>query len=465
MEQIELNNDGLRNTKCKLDGNPKTDWLRNKNGLLLKTYGWIVKNAIGIVLLIHGLKSHARLTYMKINLKMTNKNKSLVVDSNNYYIYKDSWIENFNKKGYSVYALDLQGHGESQAWGNIKGNFSSFDDLVDDVIQYMNKIHDEISNDNQTDDESSHIVTTKKKRLPMYIIGHSLGGGIALRILQLLKKEQKDKINSEDANDNNMIEDIINDMDNSNDHAIGNMNNTHLITNSNDYDSDKSCASTSSTTNAIDGPSDKDEGCYNYLDKFNIKGCVTLSGMMRFKTIFDFGNNLIERFYLPAVDIMSRVAPHVLISSEIGYKRSKYVDNICKHDKFRNNSGIKFKCMYEVIKASITLNYNINYMPTNVPLLFVHSKDDSICHYQGVISFHNQANVSKKKLHIVNGMNHAITVEQGNEQILKKILEWISNLKRDDEIEDEINEINAEIEGEIEGEIEDEIEDETKNEI
>ncbi|ETB63250.1 hypothetical protein YYC_00087 [Plasmodium yoelii 17X] len=433
MEQIELNNPELRNTKCNLDGDPKTDWFRNKNGLLLKTYGWIVKNAIGIILLIHGFKSHARLTFMKINLKMPNKNRGLVVDTNNYYIYKDSWIENFNQNGYSVYALDLQGHGESQSLENIRGHINCFDDLVDDVIQYMNHIQDEISNENQMDDESHDIVTTKKKRLPMYIIGHSMGGNIALRLLQLLKKEQENKINSGDANDNNMIEDIINDMDNSNDHAIEDMNNTHLITNSNDCDSDNPCASTSSTTNSIDSASDKNEGYYNYFDKLNIKGCISLSGMMRIKSIFNDGNNSFKNVYLPIVNFMSRVAPNVLIPSGIRYSISKYVGSIYKHDKFRNNNGIKFKCMSELIKATITLDCDINYMPNDIPLLFVHSTGDSVCSYDGTVSFYNKASVSKKNLHHVDDMDHDITIEPGNEEILKKIIEWISNLRKNDE--------------------------------
>ncbi|SCL85963.1 hypothetical protein PBNK65NY_000509300 [Plasmodium berghei] len=51
---------------------------------------------------------------------------------------------------------------------NLRGSSNSFDDLVDDVIQYMNQIQDEISNDNQTDDESHNIVTTKKKTSYVY---------------------------------------------------------------------------------------------------------------------------------------------------------------------------------------------------------------------------------------------------------------------------------------------------------
>lgn len=54
MEEIELNNPELRNTKYNLDGDPKTGCFCNKNGLLLKTYGWLIKNDIGIILLCMG---------------------------------------------------------------------------------------------------------------------------------------------------------------------------------------------------------------------------------------------------------------------------------------------------------------------------------------------------------------------------------------------------------------------------
>ncbi|CAD2089793.1 lysophospholipase, putative [Plasmodium vinckei lentum] len=431
MEEIELNSDKLRNTTCKLDGDPKIGWLCNKNGLLLKTYGWVVQNAIGIILLLHGLKSHTRLTFMRINLKMPDNNGGLIVDTNNYYIYKDSWIENFNQNGYSVYALDFQGHGESQSLGNLRGDFNYYDDLVDDVIQYMNQIQDEISNDNQIHDESYNIVPTKKKRLPIYIIGHSMGGGIAIRILQLLRKEKENNINSGDANNYKKGKAILDNSTNINEID----NDMYYMNNSTDYGADNSCASTSATINAI--VNGKDEGCYNYLDKLNIKGCVSLSGMMRLKTPFGSGNKSFKYFYLPITNFMSRVAPHTLISSESCYKRSEYVANICKYDKFRNNTGVKFKCVSELMKAMITLNRDINYMPPNIPILFVHSKDDNICCYKGTASFHNKAKVKKKELHTVDDMGHAITSEPGNEDILKKIIDWISDVRSNDEDENE----------------------------
>ncbi|SCL88070.1 lysophospholipase, putative [Plasmodium chabaudi adami] len=431
MDEIELNSDELRNTASNLDGDPKTGWLCNKNGLLLKTYRWLANNAVGIILLIHGLKSHTRLTFMRINFKMPDKNEDFVVDTNNYYIYKDSWIEKFNQNGYSVYALDLQGHGESQAWKNVRGDFSSFDDLVGDVIQYMNQVQDEISNDNQTNDESYDIVPTKKKKLPIYIIGYSMGGTIALRILQLLGKEKEDRIkagNSINYKNSNII------LDNST-NVNENDNDVHDMNNANDYDSDNSCVSPSATTNAIVSASDKHERSYNYLDKLNIKGCVSLSGMMRLKTPLDSGNKSFKYFYLPLVNILSYLLPHARISSESSYKKSEYDINVCKYDKFRNNSGIKFKCISELIKATIILDRNITYMPKDIPLLFVHSKNDSICSYKGAVSFCNKANVSKKELYPADGMNHTILGEPGSEDIFKKIIDWISDLRRNGENE------------------------------
>ncbi|CAD2089753.1 lysophospholipase, putative [Plasmodium vinckei brucechwatti] len=490
MEEIELNNDELRNTTRKLDGDPKIGWLCNKNGLLLKTYEWIAQNAIGIILLIHGLKSHTRLTFMKINLNIPNNNEDFVVDSDNYYIYKDSWIEKFNQNGYSVYALDLQGHGESQAWKNTRGDFNCYNDLVDDVIQYMCHIQDEISNDNQTNyeiandnqanyeisnynqtddeipnnnqtnNETHDIVSTKKKKLPMYIIGHSMGGNIALRVLQLLGAEKEGNINAGDENyykkcsimleniangiDNDMVEDIINvmdDMNTFNDSSVKDIWYKRCISNSKNDDPDIYIANTS----------DKAEGFYNNLDKLNIKGCVSLSGMMKLNATRKAGDKSIKYLYLPIAKFLSRVAPNAVFSPKSGLKHSEYVADIYKYDKFRNCDKIKFKCISELIKATVTLNCNINYMPADIPLLFVHSKDDNVCCYEGSVLFHDKANVVNKKLHLVDGMNHAITAVPGNEEVLNEILDWISNVRRNDE-EEKDDEINYEIESVIKDE-------------
>ncbi|SCL86715.1 Serine aminopeptidase, S33, putative, partial [Plasmodium chabaudi adami] len=288
------------------------------------------------------------------------------------------------------------------------------------------------SNDNQTDGESYDIVSTKKKKLPMYVIGYSTGGNIALRILQLLNKEKEDRIKAWNSN-NDKNSNII--LDNSTD--VNDIDNG--MSNYKNGDPGTSSASTSATTNAIASVSDKHKGYYNSLDKFNIKGCITISAMIRIKSKRDPGNKSLKYFYLPIIKLLSFILPYKRFLPLSSYKGSAYVANVSKHDKFRNNNGITFKSMYELIKATITLDYNINYMPKNIPLLFVHSKDDRVCSYEWTALFHNKVKVDKKDLYTLDDMGHAITMKPGNEEVLKKIIDWIYDLRNgEDEIEDEI---------------------------
>ncbi|SCL94302.1 lysophospholipase, putative [Plasmodium chabaudi adami] len=434
MEEIELNDGESRSTTVsKLDGDPKIGWLCNKKGLLLKTYRWLANNAAGIVLLIHGFRCHTRLNFMRINLQMPNNNEDLVVDTDNYYIYKDSWIEKFNQNGYSVYALDLQGHGESQSWKNVKGDFSSFDDLVDDVIQYMNHIQDEIENDNKTDDESHNILATKKKKLPMYVVGYSMGGNIVLRALQLLNKKKRSKNKAKNSNNYKKSQKMLCNSNNINETG----NDMYDMNNSSDYGSDKSGASTSTMASA--SSSDKHLGYYN-LDKFNIKGCVSLSSMLKLIETQNVGNKSLKYLYLPAAGFLSLVAPNAKRPSDSGYKQFEYITNTYKYDKFRNPDETKFKHVYELLKATVTVNCNINYMPKDIPVLFVHSKDDSVCCLEGTVSFHSKAKIENKDIHIAEDMDHAVTAAPGNEEILNKIIDWIYVLRSNNEDEKE-NEI------------------------
>ncbi|VEV55614.1 lysophospholipase, putative [Plasmodium vinckei vinckei] len=646
MEETELENAELRRTVFNLDGNPKVDYFYNKDGLLLKTYGWLVKKAVGIVLLIHGLKGHARFTYLKPNAEVIDNSEVLVIDDNNHYVYSGSWVEKFNQNGYSVYAMDLQGHGESEGRQNLRGHFKRFTDLVDDVLQYMNQIQDEISNDNKTDDESCSIVTTKKK-LPMYVIGYSMGGNIALRILQLLNKAKKKgdyKLGSIPTykNGDTLIGDFINIYDSDNDDddddayydddddvyydaydddnvgdynptnkatnvsKVGDINNvsndnttehdasTYCIGNDSTSDNDSVSTtiggsdidntsvsaddnavpststqdnivpststqdnivpsistqdnivpsistqdnivpststqdnivpsistqdnivpsistqdnivpsistqdnivpststqdnivpststqdnivpststqdnivpststqdnivpsistqdnivpSTSTDDNAITDTSandnaeadiivrgeDNNDNKYNCLDKLNIKGCVALSGMVSFERIAQPGTYLFNYLYLPVTHLLSYIAPNVETRSELPYKGFAYVDNLCKLDKYRGKRAITVKCVYELIKAMGALNDDINYIPEDIPLLFVHARGDSICYYKGVKLFYDRLNSDNKELYTVDNMDHSITLEPGNEKILEKVIDWLNNLEK-----------------------------------
>ncbi|KJP84734.1 hypothetical protein AK88_05635 [Plasmodium fragile] len=182
----------LRGTQ--LDGAPMHDSFFNKDGLLLRSYGWLVKNAIGIIILIHGIKCHARLNFLRPNVEVINDDNVIVKDENNYYIYKDSWVEYFNKHGYSVFGLDLQGHGLSDGFEGLSHNVREFDDFAYDVMQYIRNIQHSLNRCN-VHDEGCRLPFREDKvyetrHLPIYVVGFSLGGSIALRMLQILGKSQ-----------------------------------------------------------------------------------------------------------------------------------------------------------------------------------------------------------------------------------------------------------------------------------
>ncbi|EWC76601.1 hypothetical protein C923_02724 [Plasmodium falciparum UGT5.1] len=131
--------------ETRVDGTPRLDSFFNKDGLLLRTYSWTVKKAVGIIVLLHGLNAHVRLQFLKQNVEVVSNDEVILKDIDNYYVYKDSWIEKLNENGFSVYGIDLQGHGKSDGWNNLRANINFFDDLIYDVIQYIEKINEDIS--------------------------------------------------------------------------------------------------------------------------------------------------------------------------------------------------------------------------------------------------------------------------------------------------------------------------------
>ncbi|GAB65089.1 PST-A protein [Plasmodium cynomolgi strain B] len=344
----------------KLDGKPRLDAFFNKDGLLLRSYGWLVRNAIGIIILIHGLGSHARLSFLRHNIEIVSKDKAILKDGNNFYVYKDSWIEHFNKSGYSVYALDLQGHGLSDGWDNLKANVKKFDDFAFDVLQYIAKIQDSlVYGDNQDDATSSDNVDQKinKKRLPTYIVGMSMGGNIALRTLQLLGKSQSD------AN-----------------------------------------------------------------KRLNIKGCVSISGMISVELLTSPGSHTYQLFFLPLSNIISDFFQNSRLISVLPFQRYPYINDILKFDQIRFKGGITYRFGRELLNAMGNLDMDIGYTPRSIPILFIHSKDDPFCYWRGVVSFYNRLNVRNKELHLLENMEHVLTVEPGNMKVLSSVLDWLASI-------------------------------------
>ncbi|EUD66269.1 hypothetical protein C922_03464 [Plasmodium inui San Antonio 1] len=113
MVEKESHDEETRLRGSRLDGAPKHDSFFNKDGLLLRNYGWLVKNAIGIIVLIHGIRTHARLQFLRPNVEVVSDDNVILKDENNYYVYEDSW-EYFHKTdfGTSVTNSNVQKNGK-----------------------------------------------------------------------------------------------------------------------------------------------------------------------------------------------------------------------------------------------------------------------------------------------------------------------------------------------------------------
>jgi len=124
----------------------KVDYFQSKQGLWIYTRKWITKkNEKAVVFLTHGVAEHV-----------------------GRYEFVADYL---NQQGYSVYGLDLQGHGRS---GGDRGYVSSYHDYETEVIDYIHR-------------ERASIST----KTPVFLLGHSNGGLISILVAQHIAKEIK----------------------------------------------------------------------------------------------------------------------------------------------------------------------------------------------------------------------------------------------------------------------------------
>eukprot|EP00914_Ancora_sagittata_P027793 GHVO01054320.1.p1 GENE.GHVO01054320.1~~GHVO01054320.1.p1 ORF type:complete len:484 (+),score=76.99 GHVO01054320.1:150-1601(+) len=149
---------------------------KNDRGLLLKGYRWTcVGKPKGMVVAIHGICSHSRLAWLRsrtwdalYDKRITDAEKEVLVEGDMELTYRGSWVETLNQFGLDVYALDIQGHGLSEAYGRTRLNVERFDDFVDDTLSVLRHAHEQARLKWQTE-------------VPVYLVGYSLGGLIAAR--------------------------------------------------------------------------------------------------------------------------------------------------------------------------------------------------------------------------------------------------------------------------------------------
>src|SRR5436190_8769982 len=124
---------------------PKTSTFDNKSGLKIFMRTWLPEgNTRGVIVIVHGLNSHS-----------------------GYY----QWVaDQFTSLRYAVYALDLEGRGQSEG--------ERF--YVQSIYDYVNEV-----------DQLVDIAKAAYQGLPIFVLGHSAGGVISC----LYTLEHQDKIN------------------------------------------------------------------------------------------------------------------------------------------------------------------------------------------------------------------------------------------------------------------------------
>jgi alpha-beta hydrolase superfamily lysophospholipase len=110
-----------------------THTLTAKDGHSLFSRIWATPDSKAVIALIHGFGEHSgRYTHV---------------------------ADFFNKNGYSVFALDNRGHGQS---GGKRGHAPTYDSYMDDIEVFLNH------------------VATQSAGKPVFLYGHSMGGNLVL---------------------------------------------------------------------------------------------------------------------------------------------------------------------------------------------------------------------------------------------------------------------------------------------
>lgn len=83
-------------------------WFKNKKGLSLGCYFWPVEKPKCLVHLIHGHGIHTEFTYLK------------AAGDGKPSLYKGSWVESLNQRGFSVCGMDSQSCGRSEGLHGLR---------------------------------------------------------------------------------------------------------------------------------------------------------------------------------------------------------------------------------------------------------------------------------------------------------------------------------------------------------
>jgi len=138
------------------------------DGLRLASYRWDPPSGtapLGVVLLVHGIGSHCVIDFLSL-VDYYDVPNSYGGAKFHKATYAGSFVEHLNHIGLVVFALDVRSFGLSEGPEGAFSFFENFDDCVNDFIAYR------------------QFVSERFPSLPLFLVGLSMGGCIATRMVQ-----------------------------------------------------------------------------------------------------------------------------------------------------------------------------------------------------------------------------------------------------------------------------------------
>lgn len=156
-----------------VDGNyasinaPRSDEyvINNRNLKLHVRSFWPTSEAVAVIVSLHGFASHiSRPTHLYIGKEM-------------------------NKKGVAYITIDFHGHGYSEG---LRGLVSNPNDLIDDVLSVLLAIY----SSSGIETETFNLEKTARSNMPLFLMGHSMGGATATLVSNLLSRVDSDEVHT-----------------------------------------------------------------------------------------------------------------------------------------------------------------------------------------------------------------------------------------------------------------------------
>ena len=136
------------------------NYLVNRHRLKLRRFTIQAERPKAACILVHGYGQSAHFEFL-----------CATYPGGPHSTWDDSLLQSLADAGISCYAIDLQGHGESEGARGLRGFFETFDDLAMDLLQLHRVVGEETGG-----------------ALPIYWLGCSMGGAVCCRAAQMSPK-------------------------------------------------------------------------------------------------------------------------------------------------------------------------------------------------------------------------------------------------------------------------------------